>query len=336
MDCLGRLCSRRDVVARIARRPQKRRARSVGLLTAGAIASGLALTPAAALTITDSFDTSITGSSNASAIESAITAASSQIAALYSDPITVQILFGTNSGVSGGQSSTTIYNGPTSEYLSLLSSDAAAHPANTTLATAVSHFGSGNTGATTFLSSANLRALGVSVPGGVSGTFDGAVTLNPNFATTAAVIQHEIDEVLGGGGVGTVLGQGLPSTINLGSLDIYRYSAPGVASLTASTSATSYLSVDGGVTSIASFNQSGTGDYGDFTTVPCLIQSWEVCGTSEIFGKTSPEFAMLEAIGYDPLATPLPSTWVLMLGGLAGIGFLAHRKTRHASAAAAA
>lgn len=335
MNGCERLCPR--LGGHVVPRRVARIARPLNLLAAGAVASGLALTPAAALTITDTFDTSITGSSNAAAIESAITAASGQIAALYSDPITVQILFGTSSGVGGGQSSTTIYSGPTSDYLSLLSSDAATHPANTTLATAVNHFGSGNTGATTFLSSANLRALGVNKPGTVSGTFDGAVTLNSNLsiATNAAVIQHEIDEVLGGGGAGTILGQS-PPPANLGSLDIYRYSAPGVPSLTASTTATSYLSVDGGVTSIASFNQSGSGDYGDFTTTPCFIQSWEVCGTLETYSKTSPEFAMMEAIGYDPYATPLPSTWVLMLSGLAGFAFLAHRRTRTENATASA
>ena len=338
MRCVKGLCENcfaaYDIRGRLPKSPQ-----FLNLLVAGVVGLSLPLSPAAALTIDDVFDSSITGAGNAAAIESAINAASLQIASLYSDPITVQILFQTSSGVGGAQSNTSIYYGPTNAYLSFLGADAAAHPANTTLGTAVNHLPSVSSDSVVFLSSSNLRALGYSpAPGTItinSNTYDGVITLNPTFATTTAIIQHEIDEVLGGGGVGTVLGQGLPSAINLGSLDIYRYSAPGTLSLTPSTTATAYFSVDGGVTPIAYFNQSGSGDYGDFLTTPCLIQSWAVCGTTDTFTKNSVEFAMLEAIGYDPYPTPLPSSWMMMISGLAGFGLLARRKMKKAHVVAA-
>jgi hypothetical protein len=41
-------------------------------------------------------------------------------------------------------------------------------------------------------------------------------------------------------------------------------------------------------------------------------------------------------VGNSPSATPLPSTWLMLLGGLVGLGFIAHRGSKNGSAALAA
>jgi hypothetical protein len=151
---------------------------------------------------------------------------------------------------------------------------------------------------------------------------DAVITLTTGIGLLTAnaamqVIQHEINEALGGGGQGSVL-PSCPFAVPggcYGPLDLYRYSAPGAPSFDPS-AASAYLSVDGGLTSIASFNQSGSGDYGDFTDVPCLIQSFSACGftSDSISDPNSPEYKMLEALGYDPSSFAVP-------GSVVGAGF---------------
>ena len=80
-------------------------------------------------------------------------------------------------------------------------------------------------------------------------------------------IEHELNEVLGGGGQGSTLNHCLNDPFfcgKFGPLDLYRYSAPNTPSFTTSSSASSYFSVDGGVTSIVGFNQDSNSDFADF------------------------------------------------------------------------
>ena len=68
-----------------------------------------------------------------------------------------------------------------------------------------------------------------------------------NLYNGTGVIQHEIDEILGGGGAGSMLGTYLQNYY-VGALDLYRYSSTGAPSYTTSPFATSYFSIDGGKT----------------------------------------------------------------------------------------
>jgi hypothetical protein len=242
-------------------------------MTLGAFASALAVsvgavaltaTPARALTFNDMFDSSIQNASNASAIEALIQSATNQIGSLYSNPVTINILFATSPNVGGGQSSAPLFSNAYGTYTTLLQNDATSHPENQILGTAIANLSHGNNsnGALPMISTAaQLRALGQSI----SVTRDGTITLNPNFALTISVWQHEIDQVLGGGGQGSTLGR-IPNFF--GATYLYRYSAPNTPSYTTNPSATAFLSVDGGNTSIAGFNQSGVGDFGDFLVPP--------------------------------------------------------------------
>ena len=192
------------------------------------------------------------------------------------------------------------------------------------------------------------------------GAFDAVITINVDqpFTYTEPVpvydghnvtydatraVEHEIDEALGGGGSGSTLnsvsqfGTDNPDsvfTFYQGALDLYRYSAPETPSFSTSETAGAYFSVDGGATEIVGFNNFSQGDYGDFgpNIDSCagggfggpagLIQDAFNCNneTAEKFTSASPEYAMLESIGYDPTVIPETSTWLLLLVGFGGLG----------------
>lgn len=351
-------------------------------VTAGCAALGLCLArPARALDIQPTFDSSIAGDSNAAAIEASIDTATHSIERLFSNPFDVPILFvATHAGSSFlAASESTFYGLDYGSYTSLLASAAAAHPGNKILNTAVAHLSPGNQGGTdgVIVTDTVLQALGVpgaDVPGGFDangdftgdGSFDGVVFINLDLPLAFAQpvpaynggnlaydatrgLEHEIDEVLGGGGSGSTLdaiadyGTDNPDdvfTFFEGALDLYRYSAPGAPSFTTDPAAAAYLSVDGGGTDIVGFNQDSNGDFGDFgPTVsscgaggyggpPRLIQDAFSCynQSGEAFTTASPEFAMLELIGYN--GVPEPSTWATLLVGFAGVGLAARRRAR--------
>jgi hypothetical protein len=326
---------------------------SAALFVTSVLAVGLTTTSVNAVTIIDNFDSTITSNVDAASIESGIQTASNTISSLFSNVVTVNILFKFDSSVHG-QTVNSVYSTPYNAYTNLLQANAAANPANTTLATAVAHLNSGNVANAIQATSTNFRALGLAsalgnlnsagIAGG-GGTYDAIVSIGSlNYSNNGpglnsqgvSVVEHQIIEVLGGGGGGSTVGQ--PVTSTLGPLDLYRYhsSGPTIANLTSTPSYTASsgevagFSVDGGATGIAQFNQAGGGsDYGDFANVaPCQIQDAFDCGATPAFSKTSLEYLMLEAIGYDPVAgaVPEPSTWAMMILGFAGIGFMAYRR----------
>jgi hypothetical protein len=328
----------------------------------------------ASLDILPTFDSSITALGDAAAVEAAISNATQAIQGNFANSFDVPILFkAAHGGLDGilAMTNSTFFQRPYRDYVGLLESAAAAHPGNAALKTAVNNLGSGNKGGTdgVIVTNTVLQALGVpasDVPGGYDangnfvgfGAFDGVITINVDqpFTYTEPVpvydghnvtydatraVEHEIDEVLGGGGSGSTLnsvsqfGTDNPDsvfTFYQGALDLYRYSAPETPSF--STSAAAYLSVNGGATEIVGFNNFSQGDFGDFgpNTDSCagggfggpagLIQDAFNCNneTAEKFTSASPEYAMLESIGYDPTVIPETSTWLMLLVGFGGLG----------------
>lgn len=327
--------------------------------------------PAEALTINAAFDSSITGNADASAVEGAINSAIGQIDSLYSNPGTVAIVFTQQSNASFlGQSTTTDVVQSYSQYTGALATVASREPANAVLSTAVANLSHGNGNASDAIlvtSAAANIVFGSAAPNcfGAGGTFvsncsarnqgayAGVVTLGLNsnralnFGTTAVANQysavntfeHEINEILGGGGQGSMLNpvascnanptaQGCGSNNNfasdLGVLDLYRYAAAGTASFTTSGGASSYFSVDGGVTKIVGFNQSSTSDYGDFGSCNNVQSASSCIGNFVPYTTTSPEYAMMEAIGYN--GVPEPGSIALFASGLAGLRTLRQRR----------
>ncbi len=290
------------------------------------------------LIITPYFDSSVT-----SAQQAEIMSVIEFYEASFADPINVSIEFSTVAS-GGGSSAAGNYLETPTQVMALMSADANAHRDNTAIHEALRYFLAGNTAQQYVLTSANCRALGgTACAGKISGTgsvvqsgLDGFVNIGASSYVNQQVIEHEIDEILGIGGAGSVVG--VTSVINglttLRMLDPYRYAAPGRPSLTSSTSATAYLSFDGGVTNIANFNQSGFGDYGDFTISPCYAQSYGTCAPYEPVSLTSPEGITLQAIGYDAVpvvsntSAPEPLTLSILgigLAGLAGARSKGHR-----------
>jgi len=216
---------------------------------------------------------------------------------------------------------------------------------------------------------------------GGGGVVDGIVLLNldESFdftrplppASTAVVfdaqsaVEHEIDEVLGIGGAGSQLNNfnfdpnyardffGVSGHV-FGVMDLYRYQGVGTPSFdptavsvtgcgapTCSGLPSPYFSVDGGKTSIDTFNQAFAlipGDAGDwgldlFHSCPGNTGLGGTGDVQDAFNcnNLSPDvkpgtasFAAFQAIGFN--AVPEPGTWALMLLGFGGLGAALRRR----------
>ena len=253
--------------------------------------------PAHALTIVPTFDSSITGSAYATTIEGAINDAA-KFYTRFSNPISVSVDYKLAPRARGILGAVQFYYFPSYlDYGTSLAQDAAAYH-NDVAASAAAHLSSGNTADLIRATSADFRALGFSAAGVLNssgssgGTFDGVILLNADYLLgfggsgsypPTQTIQHEIDEVLGIGGAGSVLNlmqqSGLTSkpTVDFGNgpqtyigpMDQYRYASAGTPSLNTSGSATSYFSTDGGTSKLVLFNQNKSGDYGDWGATGC-------------------------------------------------------------------
>jgi hypothetical protein len=338
---------------------------------------------AGTLTIVPTFDSTITGAANAVQIEAAIDSAVGTIDGLYStlNAVTDNVYFQLGPGSFLARSNDGFFGESYTSYTNALKADSTANPSNTVLSTAIANLSKGNdsSGASPIAATTGLlRMLGFTAPPCYSATgdfncgaaghpFDAIVTLSttqplhytrptPAFPPTEydalGAIEHELDEVLGGGGPGSTLNEILnncstnPSDFfcnKFGTLDLYRYSATNAPSFTTSGSASSYFSVDGGVTNIVGFNQNSIGDFADFgpnvTACPgggfggpdAFIQDAFSCNNQqrEDYTTASPEYSMLLSIGYDPVAAttvPEPGTLALLGTSLLGFGALRRRQ----------
>jgi hypothetical protein len=338
---------------------------------------GLVLTasspPVQALLITPTFDSTITSAGNATDVENAIDTAIAAIDGLYGNSIAVSVDFKLGPGNFLARTDQSLFDVAYGTYTNALSADAAANPANTVLATAIANLSKGNNASGTSdmaITQAQSRMLGL---GSASG-FDATVTLStaqpldytrPTPAYNGSnleydaigAIEHELDEVLGGGGAGSTLNARGSSCLTnpsgfscnkYGSLDLYRYSAPNTPSFTFATgiTASSFFSINGGVTNIVGFNQNrglavaNWGDFGDWgpNNTQCsgggfggpgaFIQDAFFCNNQQRADYTtlSPEFTMLEAIGWDPALVPEAGTLTILSTALLGLAATRRRR----------
>jgi hypothetical protein len=186
----------------------------VGLLSSVALSALLSAgQPAHALLINPTFETSITGLPNAAVVEGAINSAINFYQTTFTDPITVNISF-RDMSTGLGASYFVFYDRTYSQYRTALGANATSPDDTTALAglpTGANNPVNGSTGIA--VKSAVGRAIGLNTPevllnfdGSPCPTFTGSGCIGLNIGQTTtgggtyslfAVIEHEIDEILG-------------------------------------------------------------------------------------------------------------------------------------------
>jgi len=283
-------------------------------VTTASSSSGLVINP--------TFDTSITTNPRSTAIQTTIISTIQAYQSLFSDPITVSILYrfsntmpnGGSMGTAGALSFATVYPIPWDTYIASLKADAKTANDGSAIATLPVSSLSANIASR----SAGGRAIGLDTPPGLfangsagpGGTYDGIVTVNSSapvqFARPVAAsnfdgrtgIEHETDEILG---LGSHLGSLHPET--LCPQDLFSWSSLNVRN-TAS-AGLRYFSIDHGSHNIINFSQVANFDFGDWQAEPCpqvhtFVQNAFGCqGQSAEIAATSPEGITLDVIGYD-------------------------------------
>ena len=294
------------------------------------------------LTITPTFDSSITSDPNGAAIEASINAAidfyTTTLTTATASPIDVTIDFKEGSGLGG--SNTTLYKESYQGFINALIAASSGDLTDTTALAGLS-LGPDNpvTGSTTIdVKTAELHALGYTgVP--PNNGYDGTITLNTALThpgspgsslnyNLMSVAEHEIDEVLGLGSDDS----GTGFFADPAPEDLFRYDSSGNRSYTTNPAARAYFSING-TTLLAEFdNRDDGGDWGDWASdplptgnVPQVQDAFATPGSNPFLSVSSPEVTALDALGYN-LATPTPEPGTIFLSVSALVGLFMVRR----------
>lgn len=281
-------------------------------------ASPLVSRAGAGLNIIPTFDANVDGPT-----QTAINDALAFYGNTFSNNLTVNIYFyDMNSGL--GQSTFYVFTVPYSTYRTALGNSAASTDDTTALANTPSGAGNPiNSDTSIKLKSPSGLVVGINTAeqsfnfgGSPCPTFTGSgciglnVTLANSHSDLTAVVQHEVDEVLGLGSA--ISGPTAPAVP--WPEDLFRWASAGVRSYAGNPSPTSpcsstpqaFFSIDGGTTNLNEFNNCNNGgDYGDWIThTPSQVQDafTNFSGTPSLT-PTSSEVRALDVIGFTVLVT---------------------------------
>ena len=282
-------------------------------------------TPARALTIVPTFDSSVTSATNAAQIEAAFNYAAQQLDNAFSNPITLNINVVAQPGTSITGQSAAAFNGFVSYSTFRMAYAQAATTAADASALASLPISNPTDGNITFARS-EAKVLGF-ISGNASGsdgtftfgagqsyTFDPANRAVPGEIDFIGVALHEVTEIMGRDSLLGLQLYGAGNGPMYVPLDLFRFDSPGVRTIS-STDGSAYFSIDGGNTNLKNFNDPNNGeDAQDFaTTTPYSPDPFNAFIQTGVENDlNSLDITNMDIIGFTPV--PEPTTIALLSG----------------------